>query len=585
MTTKHASLYRLLLLALLLGLALPVPTVSAAQTATFTTHSYPILGNNHIAVDLNGDGQLDLAGTGLNSASVILGNGNGTFRTKVDYPAAGQTQDLAAGDFNGDGKVDLVVTTDTPEIMLSLLTGNGDGTLNAPVNFPNTSGFDSPSVVATDLNNDGKLDVVIAHQIAAFTAPMLIGDTISVMLGNGDGTFQPSREIRVGKLLARIAVGDFNRDGIKDLAICGDSAQLYILIGLGDGTFAQQPTIKVISTEPGGVDGTDVDIADLNGDAIQDLVVAYPTNGSRTAILLGNGDGSFGAPSIILEPNLRVPQQQALADYDGDGKIDLALSLGYGTDGLIEILNGNGDGTFQPLTLYLKPAPLSSIAGAAIVSADFNGDRKPDIALAVGGASTALNVLINTTGTSLPSTPVTVSSLTFSPTTVTGGTASTGTVTLSASVQTATVVQLSSNRSATTVPSSVTVTAGASSANFTVNTLQVSATTTAIITATLNGTSRSGSLVINGPDSTTDTLSITRAEYEVSKRTLRVETTSTRSNATLQVFITSSGQLIGTLTNTGRGQFRGQFNVSVNPQSITVRSNFGGQATRTVRVK
>lgn len=288
----HTSFYRLILLALLVGMFMPVSSVSAAQTATFTTHSYPLLGNNHIAADLNGDGKLDLAGTGLNSASVMLGNGDGTFQAKVNYPAAGQTQDLAAGDFNSDGKMDLVVTIYTQEISLSLLTGNGDVTFNAPVNFPNTSGFDSPSVVATDLNNDGKLDVVLAHQIAAFTAPMLIGDTISVMLGNGDGTFQPSREITVGKLLARIAVGDFNRDGIKDLAICGDSAQLYILIGSGDGTFVQQPTIRVISTEPGAVDGTDVDIADLNGDGIQDLVAAYPTNGSRTAILLGKGDGS-----------------------------------------------------------------------------------------------------------------------------------------------------------------------------------------------------------------------------------------------------------------------------------------------------
>ena len=205
--------------------------------------------------------------------------------------------------------------------------------------------------------------------------------------------------------------------------------------------------------------------------------------------------------------------------------------------------------------------------------------------MAVGGASTALNILINSTGTLPPPAPVTVSSVTLSPSAVTDGATSTGTVTLSARTQTATTVQLSSNRSAATVPASVTVAAGASSASFTVNTSQVSATTSATITAALNGTSRSASLTINPSVSATDTVSISRAECESGKRTLRVEATSIRSNATLQVFVTSSGQLIGTLTNKGGGQFRGQFSVSVNPQNITVRSNFGGQAARAVTVK
>src|SRR5688572_5804985 len=115
----------------------------SAQSATFDVSSYPLLGNTHIAADFNGDGKLDLAGSGLNAASVMLNNGDGTFRPKVDYPVARQTQDVAAGDFNGDGNIDIVVTINTPEISLSLLTGNGDGTFDAPVHFPNTSGFDS----------------------------------------------------------------------------------------------------------------------------------------------------------------------------------------------------------------------------------------------------------------------------------------------------------------------------------------------------------------------------------------------------------------------------------------------------------
>jgi hypothetical protein len=170
--------------------AIPFAGAQSAGSATFTTFNYPFFGGTHIAVDLNGDGRLDLAGSGQNAAAVMLNNGNGTFQPKVQYPVDGATQAVAAGDFNGDGRVDLVVTINTPQISLALLTGNGNGTFNAAVHFPNTSGFDSPDVVATDLNNDGKLDVVILHTIACFTAPCVAAEVITVMLGNGDGTFQ-----------------------------------------------------------------------------------------------------------------------------------------------------------------------------------------------------------------------------------------------------------------------------------------------------------------------------------------------------------------------------------------------------------
>jgi hypothetical protein len=371
---------------------------AATESATFTTSTYPFLGNNHIAADLNGDGKVDLAGTGTNAAAIMLGNGDGTFQAKIGYPVGGQAQDLAVGDFNGDGKMDLVVTINTPEISLSLLTGNGDGTFNAPVNFPNTSGFDSPAVVATDLNNDGKLDVVIAHQIGCFTAPCTVSRIISIMLGNGNGTFQPTQTMDVGTGMSRIAVGDFNQDGMKDLGISGDRAQVYILLGVGNGTFVQQPTITLISDNPTGVDGTDIDVADFNLDAVQDLVVAIGLNGSRTAILIGNGDGTFGQPLIITDTTLSVPHYQAVADYNLDGFPDLAIALGNGTGGLMEILNGNGNGTFQAPTYYLVPPPQSSIGGGTLVAGHFNADSKPDIALQVVGANPALKVLINTSG-------------------------------------------------------------------------------------------------------------------------------------------------------------------------------------------
>jgi hypothetical protein len=666
---------------------------AAAQSASFTRTDYPLLGNNHIAADLNGDGIPDLAGTGTNAASVMLGNGDGTFRPKVNYPVGGQAQDLAAGDFNGDGRLDLVVSLSDIVSSLSLLTGNGDGTFNAPINFPNTGAQeDSPAVVATDLDNDGRLDVVLAHAIACFVSPCVAARTITVMLGFGDGTFQLPFDIEVGTGMSRIVVGDFNRDGIKDLGIAGDNSQVYTLLGVGNGTFLKQPTIT-LTADTLFVDGTDIDIADLNGDTIQDLVVAIPTNGSRTAILLGNGDGTFQPGQILTEPRLRVPQYQVIADFNRDGFLDLALALANGTEGLFEIRTGNGDGTFDPPVLYAAPPPLSSVGGGTLVTGDFNRDGRPDIALPVIGANPGLAGLVNSTGsvsvapaygnvTATPSTvvggnssvitiglvagsvapsngfsfsvsssnstvlqvpssvfmpggsssvrftattrnvtstqtinirirnnqlgrrnvsvtvtpaaptpaPLSLSALTLSPTTVVGGNSAQGTVTLSAAAPAATTITLASSNASATVPASVTVAAGASSASFTVATGTVNATMSAIISGTFNGVTRSSTLTINPvtappPPPSTDTVRITRAEYDSGKRILRVEATSTSSSATLRVFVTSTGQLLGTLSNNGGGQYRGELSASTNPQNITVRSSLGGVATASVVAK
>ena len=378
---------------------------AATQPPTFATTDHPLIGNTHIVADFNGDGSLDLAGTGLPRVSVRLNNGAGAFGPSVDSPVAGgSAQDLAAGDFNGDGRLDVVVTINDPAVSLSLLTGNGDGTFNAPVNFANNTGSDSPAVVAVDLNNDAKLDVVVAHAFACFTAPCVTTLAMSVMVGNGDGTFQPSRQFDVGRGMAEIAVGDFNRDGVKDLAIAGDSSRVYRLSGVGDGTFVQQPTLT-LTADTFGVSATDIDVADFNGDTIEDLVVAIGLNGSRTAVLIGNGDGSFRAPLILTDPNLNIPQYQAVADYNGDGFSDLALSMGDGLQGLMNIRNGNGDGTFQPPVAYLLPGPLSSAGGSAIVAANLNSDTKPDIVIGQSGAFPGLKVLLNTTGAAPPPTP------------------------------------------------------------------------------------------------------------------------------------------------------------------------------------
>src|SRR5215213_7041896 len=155
---------------LLFALILLCAASAAAQTtATFAGRDYPIVGNTHIAADFNGDGRPDLAGAGIN-VRVSLNAGDGSFRPYVEYPAGGFTQDVAAGDLNGDGRLDLVVTNDSEQTTLTVLLGNGDGTFGAPVGFPNLSGYDAPSVTLADLDHDGRLDAVVVHQFACFSS-------------------------------------------------------------------------------------------------------------------------------------------------------------------------------------------------------------------------------------------------------------------------------------------------------------------------------------------------------------------------------------------------------------------------------
>ena len=390
-----------------LAVAMHLSGITAfAQTPTFARTDYPFLGNDHIVFDLNRDGRMDLAGTGLTTARVMIGNGDGTFQPRVEYPAttSGQPQALAAGDFNRDGVPDLILAINDPTIGFALITGRGDGSFNAPVHFANVAGADSPAIAATDLDNDGNLDVVAGHSFACYVAPCATATTITVMRGRGDGTFNAASVVAVGVETAAIGVGDFNRDGFKDLALASSRGRVRVLLGRGDGTFAGQ-TLTLIAEESLGMNNTDIDVADVNADLIDDLVVALAVNGSRTVILIGNGDGTFRELPFIQEPAIRIPQYQAVADYNGDGRLDLALSLAWGSQGLMEIRNGNGDGTFGPLVLYFAPPDKSSIGGLKVASGDFNGDGKADIALGWGGASIGLAVLRNTTGAASPARP------------------------------------------------------------------------------------------------------------------------------------------------------------------------------------
>jgi FG-GAP-like repeat len=573
---------------------------ASTQAPTFARADYPQIGGHFVAADFNGDGRLDLAGSAATAVAVLLNNGSGGFAARAQFPVAGNMQDLAAGDFNGDGNVDLAVTINNPQIGVSLLAGNGDGTFDPAVNLPNSAGADSPAIVATDLDGDARLDLVIAHSMACYTAPCVTTELMSVLMGNGDGTFQPARLVQVGRGMARIAVGDFNRDGIKDLAIAGDSSRLYRMYGVGDGTFVQQPTIT-LTADTFGVAGSDVDVADFNGDAIQDLVVVIGTNGSRTAVLIGNADGSFRPPLILTDANLSIPTQAAVADYNGDGFQDLAVGVGDGSFGLMKMYNGNGNGTFQAPIQMLIPPDKSSIGTVGLITAALNADTKPDLVLGIGGAFPGLAVLLNATSLPPPPTPsapsllspapdatpaqpiafdwtdvsaatsyriqiddgsdfanpvldrlvtpsqftapfflnirrhwwrvrginaigtagpwssirrftpqsssppppapAALSALSVSPASVTGGTAAQGTVTLTAAAPVGgfPVTLSSSNPATASVPASVSVAQGATSADFTVTTSAVTASTPVTITASAGSVTRTATLTVTPP--------------------------------------------------------------------------------------
>ncbi len=317
--------------------------------------------------DFNGDGWPDLAvtapgatGTATGTASVLLGNGDGSFGAAASYGIGVSPQGVALGDLNGDGRPDLVVANDVnnTSASVSVLLGNGDGSFQAGVAYG--VGADPKAVAVADLNGDGRLDLITAD-----AAPR----TVSVLLGNGDGSFQPGHDFTTGENPIAVAVADFNGDGRPDLATADNfSNAVSVLPGVGDGTF-QVPTVYV-----GGAGPRAVAAGDFNGDGHADLVTA--DNGTSTAtVYLGKGDGSFPAPRAVDTP----PTLVIGGDFNGDGRPDL-LEENSG-----RVLLGNGDGTFQIRTGTGLPRLVSAAVG------DFNRDGKLDIA-AISGLTNKANV-------------------------------------------------------------------------------------------------------------------------------------------------------------------------------------------------
>lgn len=360
------------LLLFLLSPAFQDRAVAVGPTMFLTDQAFPAGNENRslVVADLNGDGKLDVVTAAFcspdSSVNVLLNKGNGNFQAAVNYAVGRCPNSIAVGDFNGDGKLDLV-TANRLDNNVSVLLGHGDGTFAAAVNYAVGSG--PASVAVGDINGDGHVDLVVANQNDR---------NVTVLLGNGNGTFQAGGNFSLPKFPTSLVLADFNGDGKLDVAVANSGissapqgiSYVSVLLGNGDGTF--QPAVTYRTTG-GGSAFVALAVGDFNGDGKPDLVTANPSTlpgGANVSVLLGNGDGTFQAPknSIAGAP----PQSVAVADFDGDGKLDVVVT-DYGTDN-ISILRGKGDGTFRAPLVYVGGGGAFSVAVG-----DFNGNRKLDI--------------------------------------------------------------------------------------------------------------------------------------------------------------------------------------------------------------
>ncbi|CAF1006875.1 unnamed protein product [Adineta steineri] len=316
--------------------------------------------------DFNGDGKIDIVTTNYlaNNIGIFLNHGDGTFATQVPYDTgSGSTPPhVALGDFNGDGKID-IVTANFGTVNIGIFLNHGDGTFATQVTYTTGSGSTPYGIAVADFNGDGKIDVVTANYRA---------NSITILLNNGDGTF-PTQVIYTtgsGTLPIGVTVGDFNGDGKIDIVTAnGGTNNIGVFINNGAGTFA---TLVTYDAGSGSRPGTPA-VGDFNGDGKIDIVSAN-SGTANIGVFINNGAGTFATQVTYTTGSGSTPYGIAVADFNGDGKIDIVTANGV-TDNIETFLN-NGAGTFAIQVTYDAD---SGSASYAIAVGDFNGDGKIDI--------------------------------------------------------------------------------------------------------------------------------------------------------------------------------------------------------------
>jgi hypothetical protein len=287
-------------------------------------------GNTVLTADLNGDGIPDLVMLEEDNLSVLLGNGDGTF-TAAPSPSTDLPGAIAVGDFNGDGIPDLYVAPILDEGTTEVLLGNGDGTFTSANGSLGNGIVTSNSIAAADFNGDGKLDLVEAcTSVDEQPCNLLL-----ILSGNGDGTFTQSCETPLAFAGSQsMVVGDFNGDGQPDVAVINSGANGVNVFLNGGGCLSAVYSIPATGAGP-----TSIAAADFNGDGKLDLAVAN-SGSNNVTILLGNGDGTFTAAASPATGT--APNSLAVGDFNGDGVPDLAVANAGSSNVTILLGNGDG---------------------------------------------------------------------------------------------------------------------------------------------------------------------------------------------------------------------------------------------------
>jgi hypothetical protein len=345
-------------------------------------------GDEAMAVaDVNGDGIADIIV--INSTvNVQLGNADGTFQPAVSYSSGGEGPfALAVADLNNDGKLDIVVAN-LFSSTVGVLLGNGDGTFQSAVIY-SSGGDEAVSVAVKDVNGDNKPDIIVANLCAAGSNCASSSDgSVTILLGNGDGTFQTGATYGSGGYFTEsVAVEDLNGDGKPDIVVadfcssgasCSAGGAVGVLLNNGDGTF--KPAVTYGS---GGDQPLFVTIADINGDKKPDIIVGNTcsnclmTAEGSVGVLLGNGNGTFQTAQPYDSGGFTAISV-AIMDVNHDGYPDLLVanqSTETSSNSALGVLLGKADGTFQAPVTY----NLAGVDAESLAIADVNGDGNPDV--------------------------------------------------------------------------------------------------------------------------------------------------------------------------------------------------------------